>query len=137
MKFLFSRRRLILGIAAAGNFIGSIAAIISPAFFFSQFFRYQPDRYATFPWLAMYHYTFWAFVLIMGIAFLAGAIDPVKNRIVLMIGGFGKVVAAAFWVMLYSQGHGRWLMISGGIWDTVLGIIMLMLFFVKTEEKAS
>ncbi|CAN5417686.1 hypothetical protein BH09BAC5_BH09BAC5_24320 [soil metagenome] len=136
MNFLNKYKRLILFIAAIINFIGSMPALISPSFFFSQFFKHAPDPTTTFPYVAMYHYLFWGIGLIMGIAYWMAAVDPVKNKVVLFIGGLGKLLAVAFWLMLFIQGQGKWLMLSGAISDGILGILMLYWFFGKeTEQK--
>ena len=117
------------------NFIGALTALISPPFFFFQFFKYKPDMVSTYPFLAVYHYLFWGIVLIMGIAYWMAAVDPVKNKIILFIGALGKIVAAAFWIMLFSQGEGKWLMIGAGITDGILGLMMLYLYFGKEKNS--
>lgn len=131
MKFLYTNRRALLIIAAIGNWIGSLIALISPAFFFSQFFQHPPDRYSTFPYLSLYHFMMWGFILIMGIGYWMCAVNTEKHRVVLLIGGLGKLLAAVFFVMLYAMQQGRWLMIGGGIWDGLFGILFLLLFFAR------
>ena len=134
MNFLFKQQRKILVLASILNLIGSLMAIISPPFFFFQFFKYKPDLVSTFPYLAMYHYLFWGVGLIMGIAYWMAAVDPVKNKIVLFIGALGKLLAAVFLLMLFMQGEGKWLMLAGVISDGILGLVMLYLYFGKNRE---
>ncbi|MCX6311498.1 MAG: hypothetical protein NT084_07655 [Bacteroidetes bacterium] len=129
MKILFKNQGRILVIAAIINLMFALAALISPAFFFSQFFKYAPDPRSTFPYVAMYHYLFWAVVLVMGIAFLMAAADSIKNKIVFFIGAMSKLVVAAFCVMLFVQGHGKWLMLATAITEGLLGLLMLYLYF--------
>lgn len=136
MNFLRKNQRPVLFLAAIINFIGALGAIISPPFFFAQFFTNPPDLRLTFPYLAMYHYCFWGIGLIMGIAYWMAAVEPVKNRIVLLIGGLGKLLAVSFWLMTYLQGHGKWLMLSGVISDGIFGILFLYWFFVKEPGKS-
>ncbi len=137
MNFINKFQRQILIVAAIANFIGAIGAIVSPSFFFTRFFKIAPDPATTFPYVAMYHYLFWGFVLIMGIANWMAAIDPIKNKVVLMISGFGKILAAAFWIMLFAQGQGRGMMISAAVTDGIFGMLMLYWFFKKEADLNS
>lgn len=89
----------------------------------------------TFPYLAMYHYLFWSVVLIMGIAYWMAAMDPAKHKIVLFIGSIGKLIAVAFWIMLYAQGHGKWGMMAAIIEDGTMGILMAILYFGKNSTS--
>lgn len=75
----------------------------------------------------MYHQIFWGFVFIMGIGYFMAAMNPAANRGVFLIGGLGKILAAAFWVMLYAQGEGKWMMLNGGISDGLLGVVLLVM----------
>ena len=131
MKFIFRYQKAILIIAALINIMGAIITIISPVFFFNQFFKYPPDPTNTFPYLAMYHYLFWSVVLIMGIAYWMCALNPEKHKIVLFIGATGKLVAVAFWIMLYTQGHGKWGMVAASFEDGIMGIVMAMMYWGK------
>lgn len=135
MKILFRFQKQIIFLAALFNIIGGIIALASPPFFFSQFFKHPPDPATTFPFLAMYHYVFFSVVLIFGIAYWMTAIDPIKNRIILFVGCFGKLVAVAFWIMLYLQGHGKWGMMAAIFEDGLMGIIMGLLYFGKDPDK--
>lgn len=138
MNKIIYRTRLILFVASVGNILGTLVALISPAFFNAQLFRFPPSPSATFPYLALYHYCFWGVGLIMGIAYWMSALNPVKNRIVLFIGSLGKLLLIAFLLMLYLQGHGGWLMLAGVLWDGPLGLLMLLLYFRlgnSAEEK--
>lgn len=72
----------------------------------------------------------------MGIAYWMAAVEPVKNRIVLLIGGLGKLLAVSFWLMTYLQGHGKWLMLSGVISDGIFGILFLFWFFAKETDNS-
>lgn len=136
MQNLLSKARIVLFVAAIGNFLGTLVALISPAFFNAQLFKFPPDQSTTFPYLALYHYCFWGVGLIMGIAYWMAAISPDKHRIVLFIGALGKLLLVAFLLMLYFQGHGKWLMLVTAIWDGPLGILMLLMYFrnPKTES---
>lgn len=136
MNVILSRIRLFLFLAALGNFIGTLPALISPAFFNGLFFLHPPDMVSTFPYLAMYHYCFWGVGLIMGIAYWMAAVNPEKHRIVLLIGALGKLLAVAFWAMVYAQGHGKWLMLAGALWDGPLGIILLLGYFYGGTKKS-
>lgn len=136
MNFLRKNQSRILFFAAIINVIGALPAIISPAFFFTQFFKNPPDLRLTFPYLAMYHYCFWGIGLIMAIAYWMAAVEPVKNRIVMLIGGLGKLLAVSFWLMTYLQGYGKWLMLSGVISDGIFGILFLYWFFAKEADNS-
>lgn len=135
MKHLHRYRKVILLATSIGNVIGAGIAIFAPAFFLEQLFAVPPQAEGTFPYLPMYHYTFWATVLIMGIGYWMTAITPEQNRAVLFIGGAGKLVCASFWFILFAQGAGNWLMISGAVYDGVFGVLLLVLFFAKPVEK--
>jgi hypothetical protein len=135
MKILFRFQKQILLLAAFFNLTGAIVTLISPSFFFSQFFKNPPDISGTYPFLAMYHYVFFSVVLIFGVAYWMTALDPVKNKIILFVGSFGKLVAVAFWIMLYLQGHGKWGMLAAIIEDGSMGIIMGMLYFAKAPVE--
>jgi hypothetical protein len=135
MKILFKYQKQILLLAAIFNLGGAIVTLISPSFFFSQFFKNPPDLATTFPYLAMYHYVFFSVVFIFGIAYWMTALDPVKNKIILFVGSFGKLVAVAFWIMLYLQGHGKWGMLASIVEDGLMGIIMGLLYFSKAPVE--
>lgn len=135
MSRLFHFRKLLLLVASVGNLFGAFMALAFPAWFMEQLFNVPPQAEGTFPYLPLYHYTFWSFVLIMGIGYWMTAFTPEKNRAVLFIGGAGKIVAALFWALFFSQGFGNWLMISGAIYDGLFGIILFLLFFAKPEQK--
>lgn len=135
MKILFKYQKQILLVAALFNLGGALVTLISPSFFFSQFFKNPPDLATTFPFLAMYHYVFFSVVFIFGIAYWMTALDPVKNKIILFVGSFGKLVAVAFWIMLYFQGHGKWGMLAAIIEDGAMGIIMGLLYFSKAPKE--
>ena len=136
MSMIFKYRRTILLLVALGNIFGAIIAIAFPAWFMEQFFKVPPQAAGTFPYLPMYHYTFWIFVLIMGVGYWMTAITPDKNKAVLFIGGAGKISAAIFWVMLFAQGFGNWFMITGGIYDGLLGIVLLVLFLLSPSKES-
>lgn len=129
MQSILSRSKQILFLAAFGNILGTLVALISPAFFNSQLFKYPPDRATTFPFLAMYHYCFWGVGLIMGIAYWMAALNPKKHQIVFLIGGLGKLLLVSFLLMLYILGYGKWLMITGVIWDGPLGLLLLLMYW--------
>jgi len=79
----------------------------------------------------MYHYTFFSVIFIFGIAYWMTALDPEKNRAILFVGSFGKLIAVAMWIMMYAQGLGIWGMLAAIIEDGTMGLIMLYLFFAK------
>lgn len=137
MKILFKYQKQILLVAAMFNLGGSIVTLISPSFFFSQFFKVEPDLSTTYPFLAMYHYVFFSVVFIFGIAYWMTALDPVKNKIILFVGAFGKLIAVVFWIMLYLQGHGKWGMLAAIIEDGSMGIIMALLYFAKAPQEVA
>ena len=135
MQLLFKYQKNILFLAALFNLIGGAIALISPTFFFSQFFKISPRPENTFPYLDMYHYTFFSVVFIFGIAYWMCAVDPSKNRAILFVGSFGKLIAVAFWIMMYSLSLGKWGMLAAIIEDGTMGLIMLYLFFGKDNSK--
>jgi hypothetical protein len=137
MHRLYHFRKLILLLAAIGNFIGAVIALLFPAWFMEQFFRVPPQAQGTFPYLPMYHYTFWAFVLIMGIGYWITAGTPEKNKAVIFIGGAGKLIASLFWIMLFAQGMGNWLMIGGGVFDLCFGSVLLLLLVAKPKLEVA
>lgn len=127
VNFIFRYQRQLLLFMAAVNVSAAVLSFAAPAFFFSQFFERQPEPELTFPFVPMYHQLFWGFVFIMGIGYFVTATNPAANRGVMLVGGLGKLLAAAFWIMLYAQGEGRWMMISGGVVDALLGVILLVM----------
>ncbi len=136
MSILFKFQKQILFLAAIFNIGGSVVALISPSFFFSQFFKTPPDPATTFPFIVMYHYVFFSVVFIFGIAYWMTALDPVKNKIILFVGSFGKWVAVAFWIMMLIQGLGKWGMMAAVIEDGSMGIVMALLYFGKAPVKS-
>lgn len=135
MKILFRFQKQILILAAVFNIAGGLITLISPSFFFSQFFKTPPDPATTFPYIVMYHYIFFSVVLIFGIAYWMTALDPVKNKIILFVGSFGKLVAVAFWIMMIMKDLGKWGMYAAVVEDGSMGIIMALLYFGKAPEK--
>src|SRR5688572_10376023 len=104
-------------------------AIASPAFHFEQLFTFFEWENNLIAHIMMYHYMFWAIVIIMGIGYWMTAQTPDENRVMLFIGGAGKLACAILWLYCFSRGLGNWLMISGTIYDGTFGILFLMLFF--------
>ena len=135
MQRIYSQIRILLFIASIGNFLGTLVALISPAFFNAQLFKFPPSMADTFPYLAFYHYCFWGVGLIMAIAYWMAAINPQKHRIVLFIGSLGKLLMVSFLLMLYVQGHGKWLMLTGVLWDGPLGILMMWMYVRSSKSE--
>lgn len=128
-------RKPILQISAIGNIVAGIMAIALPAFHFKQMFAVLPPEQAMFPFIMMYHYTFWGIVIIMGIGYWMTALTPNDNRAVLFLGGAGKLVCAITWLALFMMGHGNWLMIAGTAYDGLFGILFLLLYVEKIKTK--
>lgn len=111
-------------------------AIAAPAFHWEQLFAVYPPEEALFPYLYMYHYAFWAIVVVMGIGYWMTAMTPNDNRAVLFLGGAGKLACAITWLILVTMGHGNWLMLSGTLYDGILGILFVMLFIAQKPIKS-
>lgn len=120
-------RKPILLFSAVGNIMAGVMAIALPAFHFEQMFAILPSEEALFPYVMMYHYAFWAIVIIMGIAYWMTARTPHDNRAVLFLGGTGKLACALVWLCFFATGHGNWLMIAGAGYDGILGVLFLLL----------
>lgn len=108
----------------------------APSFHLQNLFAVYPPDVAMFPYLWMYHYAFWAIVVVMGIGYWMAARTPNDNRVVLFLGGAGKLACASVWLYLFGNGHGNWLMLSGTFYDGILGILFIMLFIAQPRIKA-
>jgi hypothetical protein len=121
-------RKQILLFAAFANIIAGVMALASPAFHFQQLFTSFIWEDALIAHVMMYHVMFWAIVIIMGIGYWMTARTPDQNRVMLFIGGAGKLACALMWLYCFGMGLGNWLMISGTVYDGTFGILFLILF---------
>lgn len=129
-------RKSILLFAAIANIVAGIMAIASPAFHFEQLFVSDVYETSFLAHIMMYHFMFWAIVIIMGIGYWMTALTPNDNRVVLLIGGAGKLACAITWLYFFSTGIGSWLMISGTVYDGTFGVLFLLLFFAQKGNKS-
>jgi hypothetical protein len=127
-------RKQILLFAAIANIVAGIMALAAPTFHFEQLFIFFEWESSLIAHVMMYHIMFWVIVIIMGIGYWMTARTPDENRVMLFIGGAGKLACAIVWLYSFSMGMGNWLMISGTIYDGTFGILFLILFFTSRKQ---
>lgn len=68
----------------------------------------------------------WLFVAAMGVGYAAASRDPERQTALVLCGGVGKLCAVAVWIEMLVDGYGAPLMITGVLWDGILGVLFLL-----------
>jgi hypothetical protein len=85
--------------------------------------------------LRFYHYNLWAFVLLLGVGYWFLAKEPIRNRVVALIGSIGKLFFAASCVHLLLINHAKPILIMAVIYDGFFGILMAIFYWKTRNEK--
>lgn len=116
-------------ITAIGNIIAAILALISMSNHLEMFFT----ETETDTLLRYYHYNLWVFVLMLGVGYWFLGKEPIRNRILALIGAVGKLFIMFSWIHLLSINHAKPLIIVAIIYDGFFGIVMAI-FYWKTRN---
>ncbi len=118
-------------ITAVGNVIAAVAAIASMQTHIGLAYGEVEIN----PLLRFYHYNFWVFVLLLGVAYWYLAKEPFRYRIIALIGGIGKLIVAASFLHLALNGHAKPLTLFGIAYDGFFGIVLLVFFFFAKDPE--
>jgi hypothetical protein len=117
-------------ITAIGNIIGAILAMISMSTHLEMFYT----ETETSTMLRFYHYNLWAFVLMLGVGYWFLGREPIRNRVLALIGAVGKLFIMFSWIHLLSINHAKPLIILAILYDGFFGIVMAIFYF-QTRGK--
>jgi FtsH-binding integral membrane protein len=118
-------------ITAIGNIIAAILAIISMSNHLEMFY---PET-ETSVLLRFYHYNLWAFVLMLGVGYWFLGKEPIRNRVVALIGAVGKLVIMGSWIHLLSANQAKPLILVAIAYDGFFGIVMAIFYWKTRNEK--
>ena len=116
-------------ITAIGNIVGAILAMISMQNHLEMFFTETESN----TMLRYYHYNLWAFVFMLGVGYWFLGKEPIRNRVLALIGAVGKLFIMFSWIHLLSINHTKPLIILAIIYDGFFGIVMAI-FYWKTRN---
>ena len=85
--------------------------------------------------LKFYHYNLWMFVLMLGIGYWFLGQEPIRNRVLALIGAVGKLFIMVSWIYLFTIGQAKPLLILAIIYDGFFGIVMAIFYFKTRTEK--
>lgn len=122
---LSQHTKIIFTIAAALNVIGALSALAAMPLHLQLFYGHgSADILVKF-----YHYNFWCVVLAMGIGYAMVARNPEQNQGLIFIGGIGKLIAAASWLLMYALGEATPLVLAGVAYDGSFGLLFLLILW--------
>jgi hypothetical protein len=117
--------KTIFTIAAALNVIGALSALAAMPLHLQLFYGHGSTDIL----VKFYHYNFWCVVLAMGIGYAIAARKPAENQGLIFIGGIGKLIAAASWLLMYSLGEATPLVLAGVAYDGSFGLLFLVILW--------
>jgi hypothetical protein len=112
-------------ITAIGNIIGAITAMASMSGHLEMF--YGVSELNTI--LRFYHYNLWAFVLMLGVGYWFLGQEPIRNRVLALIGAVGKLFIMTSWIHLLSTNHAKPLILLAIAYDGFFGIVMAIFYW--------
>jgi hypothetical protein len=115
-------------ITAIGNIIASILAIASMSNHLEMFYGITENTTI----LRFYHFNLWFFVLILGVGYWFLGKDPIRNRVMALVGALGKLFIMFSWIHLLSANHAKPLILLAIIYDGFFGLVMAV-FYWKTR----
>lgn len=115
-------------ITAIGNIIGAILAMVSMSSHLEMFYGVSESS----TMLGFYHYNLWAFILMLGVGYWFLGQEPIRNRVLALIGAVGKLFIMFSWIHLLSINQAKPLIILAIIYDGFFGIVMAI-FYWKTR----
>ncbi|PKL76285.1 MAG: hypothetical protein CVV27_11040 [Candidatus Melainabacteria bacterium HGW-Melainabacteria-1] len=105
------------------NLTAALLALGLPELFWSLFYAAPLTQD---PLLWRHHIALWGFVLAMGLGYGLAARDPGHERGILLAGGIGKLLMVGIWTEMLLSRLGTWILLSGMLWDGVLGALFLL-----------
>jgi hypothetical protein len=118
-------------ITAIGNIIGASLAMISMSNHLEMFFT-ETDSSTM---LRYYHYNLWAFVWMLGVGYWFLGKEPIRNRVMALIGAVGKLFIMGSWIHLLSINHAKPLILLAIAYDGFFGIVMAMFYWQSRNES--
>ena len=117
-------------ITAIGNIIAASLALISMSNHLEMFYT----ETETSTMLRFYHYNLWAFVLLFGVGYWFLGSEPIRNRVLALLGAVGKLFIMFNWIHLLSINHAKPLIILAIIYDGFFGIVMAVFYWKSRNE---
>ena len=118
-------------ITAIGNIIGASLAMISMSNHLEMFFTETESG----TMLRYYHYNLWAFIFMLGVGYWFLGKEPIRNRVLALIGAVGKLFIMFSWIHLLSINHAKSLIILAIIYDGFFGIVMAIFYWKSRNIK--
>jgi FtsH-binding integral membrane protein len=115
-------------ITAIGNIISAIVAMFSMSGHLEMFYGVTENSTI----LRFYHFNLWFFVLMLGVGYWIMGQDPIRNRVMALIGAFGKLFIMGSWIHLLSMNQAKPLILLAIAYDGFFGILMAI-FYWKTR----
>ena len=123
--------KTIFAIAAALNIVGALSALVAMQFHLQLFYGHGSTDIL----VKFYHYNFWCVVLAMGMGYAIIARNPEQNQGLIFIGGIGKLIAAASWLLMYSLGEALPLVLAGIAYDGSFGLLFLVILWQSPSRQ--
>lgn len=118
-------------ITAIGNIIGAILAFVSISNHLEMFYGMTDSN----TMLKFYHYNLWAFVLMLGVGYWFLGKEPIRNRVLALVGAVGKLFIVVGWIYLLSTNQAKPLVILAILYDGFFGIVMGIFYWQTRGEK--
>lgn len=118
-------------ITAIVNLVAGIAALASIETHLELFYAAAETNIL----LRFYHYNFWIVVVLMGIAYWHLGAEPIRNRVVALIGAVGKLCAAASWLYLFTIGYAKPIVLLAVIFDGFFGALLAWFYWTTRDAK--
>jgi hypothetical protein len=118
-------------ITATGNIIAAVLAIISMQMHLEMFYI----ETETSTMLRFYHYNLWFFVLLFGVGYWFLGSEPIRNRVLALIGAAGKLFIMGSWIHLLSINYAKPLILLAIAYDGFFGIVMVIFYWKTRGEK--
>jgi hypothetical protein len=119
-------------VTAIGNILAALGALALPARHIEMFYGAVEQNFL----LKFYHYNFWIFVFILGVAYWRLGDDPLRLRPIALVGAVGKIAVAASWIYLFSSGLAQPAILLGIVYDGFFGALMAWFYLTTNEPDA-
>ncbi len=117
-------------ITAIGNIIGAIVAMASMSNHLEMFYGITENSTI----LRFYHFNLWFFVLMLGVGYWFLGIDPIRNRVMALIGAVGKLFIMGSWIHLLLYNQAKPLILLAIAYDGFFGIVMAIFYWKSRNE---
>jgi hypothetical protein len=115
-----------LWVAAVVNVVAALSAIAAPALHYQLLYNYEgPINDAA----MASHVMLWLFIGLFGVGYGLAARDQHLRPGVLFLGGAGKSIAAALWLVVFVRGNHSLFLVQGVLFDGVFGVFFLVNYF--------